>query len=1170
MNMTRSCDSELPWGRASVRLPGADSALLKRTRFLWGSALFILLAHAASARAAELKLPVLWSVDLGTVMENAATVADLNGDGRDEVVVPGHEVIIVLDKDGKVLWRWHAKGRLMTYPTILTRGDKPPLIYTADNSGSFTCLDGTGKQVWQVRLKGSTSESAAVVADLDGDGAPEVVQTDRTGTVWAFAALTGKVIWKGTVKGIPVSPAVGDLDGDGKAEVVVATGEGIVAAIRHDGSPLWTREIGGTSPSWATAAPVIFVGSGGVVRIAVASSARRLYCLDAQGNTLWRRPTDGPVASSVSVGDLDLDGRADIFAVTQLGKVHRFDEDGRALWSIDMQGRSLAAGAIIDLNGDGRLEYALCTQRGRLLVLDDQGAFIFDHQFDTRTVNVTPTLGDVTPDSPGLEMVITGGESGRVICLGTQAPVDALAQWTAYRGDAKQGGAWFGLRKAEAVRMVPQNLAWDQVCTGDSIRFAIENAAGGSRPLTATAVCVRPDGERQAATVRVLGTHDVLLMPVGLTVPGTYHYTWSLTDPDGAALTTGARDIVLRPFANDRAIARCAMDAMGGSAAAAEQALPLSAAALRREAALLSLEMQALMPAQDAVAGSDAETRQKVLDRTAALVARARHALRAAGTIRKAVDLGPGTSLLAFEGTVWENRGVDKQTPSRAENPLKISRRAVPGEHEPIALGLFNVTDRQLQVRVHTEVADAGPTVTLHRSVCVPTAMGERAWDPLPELDEAGMVSIPSLGSREVWVDVDVGTAAPGEHRIKLRLQAINGAGVLEGPKTAQTVSAPETVVEVTLRVLPFEMAGSGVIRLCTWAAPSGPQVEDLLAHGNNVFVTGHGAPKYDAQGRLVGCDYTGLDAVIERFRGEDVVLLLNGMPGVRGEFGSDSYRKDLATFVNDLVAHMASKGLDTDHFGLYPFDEPGGHGWHAVEKYVAFGKMVRAANPDVMIYMDGGGDLPMYQAMAPYTDIWCPALTMLSERTPVMEVARSTGRMLWSYDCSYAYARPIGPNIKNINIIGQFRTAALFALRYGATGIGYWCYNSGGDPWTRIKDEYPLVYPGRTKPVTSRRWEAVREGIEDFRILTALRERLGATDTARLDQETQDRVRRFLEVGLPALVAPGSYQMSLGLARSTIDASNNDAQLNAFRREMMDCVSAVSGGPAKPGTKGE
>src|SRR5262249_36199712 len=134
---------------------------------------------------------------------------------------------------------------------------------------------------------------ASVICDLEGDGNVEVIQTDETGTVWAFAALTGKVLWQTKIKGIPVSPAVGDLDGDGKPEIVVATGDGILTALKGNGQPLWERSIGGSSPSWATSAPVIFAGSDGKVRVAAASSDGQFFCLDSRGDVLWQHPTRG-------------------------------------------------------------------------------------------------------------------------------------------------------------------------------------------------------------------------------------------------------------------------------------------------------------------------------------------------------------------------------------------------------------------------------------------------------------------------------------------------------------------------------------------------------------------------------------------------------------------------------------------------------------------------------------------------------------------------------------------------------------------------------------------------------------------------------------------------------------------------------------------------------------
>jgi outer membrane protein assembly factor BamB len=1138
----------------------AAQTLMKRCLLLLAS----LLAAASPSRAAELKCTSLWQTDLQSFLESSGTVADLNGDGREEAVIAGREDLFALDGKGKVLWRWRSKGRFMTYPAVLIRLGQMSLIYVADYGGLLNCVDGTGKEVWHAQLNGPSSWSASVVCDLRGDGDLEVIQTDETGTVWAFAALTGKVLWQTKIKGIPVSPAVGDLDGDGKPEIVVATGQGIVTALKGDGRVLWERSIGGSSPSWATAAPVIFAGSDGRGRVAAASSDGELFCLDSKGEVLWRRPTRGAAASTISVGDLDLDGRADICLITQTGVIYRFDETGRAIWEIDMQGRSLAPGAIIDLDGDGKLEYVLCTQDGFLQVLNDQGEFLYRFHFSNRTINVTPTFGNLSADSPGLDMLITGGESGIAFCLGTPAGTNAVAHWKSCRGDARNSGSWFGLRRTEALRMSPVNLAADEVLTGQGLRFAVQNPQTGMHPLTATAVCVRPDGARQVTTTTVLGRNGELFMPLDVTAPGTYQFNWTLADAEGRALISGARSLFLQPFANDRALIARALAALQIAADAADQKLPLSATALRREATLLEVEAKAVVPLQDSLPGNEIAGVQAALEKTSALVSRAKRALAIAGVMRQATVLGPGTSLIAFEGTMWENRKVDEQLPAHAANPLRIARKAVPGEHEPVALNLFNVTDHELLVRVQIAPLTNGIVVIPHRSVAVPTSLGEVAWDALPELDETGTLAIPSLASRELWLDMDLGATKPGDHQIKLRLQALNGAGVLDAPTHPHTVPPPETGVEIALQVADFAIAAPGDFRLCTWAAPEEAQLPDLLAHGNNVFAVSLLEVKYDGQDHLARSDYSKLDPVLRRLRGKDVVLLLMGIRGLQGESGSAAYRGDLKQFLDELVTHMAGAGFDTKHFALYPFDEPGGVGWTLVNQLVEFGKLVRAANPDVMMYVDGGGEFSMFQAMAPYIDIWCPSIYMLAEKTPLMDVVRETGKMLWSYNCAYAYSRPVGPNLKNMNLIGDYRAAALFAFRHNATGIGFWCYNQGGDPWGRIDMEYMLVYPGRTKPVTSHRWEAVREGIEDYRILAALRKHLAGDGGAKLTADARARIKRLLEVSLPDMLDQSFNEMTRGLGRNVIDASNNDATVGAFRREMIECVAAATVGKTK------
>ena len=1154
--MNTHCAGQIPSRTSST------SGLLRNTsRPFVAICVAILMTGSSLCSGADLQLPELWKVDLASLLESSATVADLDGDGHPEVLIAGREELFARSGKGKALWSWKTKGRFMTYPTVLERPGKPSLVYVADTAGALTCLDGKGAEVWHAALKGPSSWSAAVVCEMGGGAA--VIQTDETGCVWAFAADTGKVLWQSRVKGIPVSPAVGDLDGDGKPEVVVATGEGMVFAFKEDGKALWELNIGGSSASWSTAAPVIFAGSDGKGRVGAASSTGQFYCIDSAGAVLWKRPTRGAVASTISVGDLDLDGRADICLVTQIGVIHRFDETGRVLWEIDMQGRSLAPGAMIDLDGDGKLEYVLCTQDGFLQVLNNQGEYLHRYHFKNRTINVTPAFGDLDQESPGLEMVVTGGELGFGFCLGTPAPTNATAHWRSYRGDAHNSGSWFGLRQAASAPMLPMNLEAERILAGEEIRFVIRHPGGGGRLVTATAGCVAPGGGRQVATATVSGGGE-LGLPLSVLAAGDYRFEWSLSDADGGLIAKGSRTVFLQPFMNERALASRAQELLRSAIVAAESKLPLAASGLRRELLCVETESNQLRPQQDAVSGGDPGAAQEVLSRSAGLVARSRRAVALAELIQHAVAAGAG-SLVAFEGTTWENRKVDEQLPPGPITPLRVTRTAVAGEHEPVSVNLFNVADHELLVRVVVDALTNGVVATPHRSVAVPSSQGDNSWDALPELDETGTISIPPFTSRELWLDLNLRDVKPGEHRVGVRLQSINGAGVLDGPKHPHTVPPPETTIEILLKVPSFAMVPDGEFRLCTWAAPEEAVIPDLLAHGNNVFPTVLPVVKYDGHGGgLLGSDYSKLDPVLGRLRGKDVVLLLQGFPALRGDVGASSYVGDLKRYLAELVTHMAGAGFDTNHFALYPYDEPGGAGWAAVNQVVAFGKQVRAVNPSVMVYMDGGGELPMFEAMATCIDIWTPSIYMLAEKTPLMDLVRRTGKMLWSYNCSYSFSRPVGPNLKNMNMIIDYRAAALVALRHGATGIGFWCYNIGGDPWGRMDLEYQLVYPGRSRPVPSRRWEAVREGIEDYRIIAALRKRMNADGAEKLGDGPRAQIRHLLEVSLPGMIDTSLEEMARGAGRSVLDSSANDRTIAAFRAEMMRCVEAVAPIPGR------
>ena len=1117
-----------------------------------------LIAFQNLVSAQKLNLELKFTGNMKCFLESSATVADIDNNGSDEAIIASQEEIIAVGKTGNNIWRWKTRGRFMTYPAILKRTGNVALIYAADNSGQLTCISGAGKIVWQADLNAGSEWSASVVADLDGNGSYEVIQTDTKGTVWVFEALTGNVLKKTSVGGQPVSPSVGDLNGDGKSEIAIATNDGTITVLGNDLAELWKYKIGGFSESWSTSSPVMFSASDGKNYLIAASSTGDIFCFDAQGKPAWQYPTNVPVSSSISVGDFNQDGQSDIFIITQTGLVYRFDENGNVVWKIDMQGRGLASGAIADINNDGKLEYIFSTQTGHFMVLNQSGDVIFDYQLPSRSINVTPSIGSITGNPDKLDLFLTGGESGQTYCFESPATKKSVIQWSNYRGNAQNTGSWFGLTKSDELRMVPQNLAWNKLLIGERVQFKISNPKPSANPLKAVAICISTDGSKHNAIANIYGNEGELLLPVDFTLPGNYQFNWSLTSSEDKELLSGSREISVQAFENDRALAKHSVNELNVAADQVEPVLPLSAFALRNEADQIQSKSNAISTQQEMVAVSNASAVQTTIKNTAKLNDQAKRALQVSNLIEKAAKLGAGTSLIAFEGSKWENRNVDKQLPSRVENPVLISHAAVPGEHQPVPLMLFNVTDHLLNVRIVIENPDIEIKVTAMHAINTSTSLGEETWDALPVIDESGVISIPSLSSREVWLDIQIDQAKQGKHDIGITLQALNGAGVLDAPTNPHAVPAPETKVKISLDILPFKLAPSGDFRLCTWSPSSGPEVEGLLAHGNNVFLLPQPILKFNAENQLSGLDYTAFDQVTAQFKGKDIFFLISGQPAIKDEFATEGYKKQYSVFLKDLVSHLAANGIGTDRFAMYPIDEPGGAGWNSVNKLVKFGEMAAAVNPEVMLYQDGGGELPMFEAMSKYLDIWSPSIDWIGDHNPVMNIMRTTGKALWSYNCSYASSRPVGPNIKNINIIYEYRIAALMALRNGSNGIGFWCYNSVSEnPWSRMKLEYNLVYPGTNQSITSRRWEAVREGIEDYRMVAALKTYL--KPEAKTDETIRKKIDHLINVSLPNLVDPGYQAMKLGQSREVFDLVCSDAKMDEFRNEMISCIQSIT-----------
>lgn len=178
----------------------------------------------------------------------APLLVDLDGGGLDVVVAAySPSGLTAFHADGSPVTGWPAPGAshlVRASATADLDGDGSPEIVGLTYSGEVLVVDAHGKVRVRTPRLFDFAISSPAVGDLDGDGTPEiVVGGDFNNFTGAFYALSadGEVLpgWPvATGSWVRTSPAVADLDGDGAAEVIAGSIDGWMHALRADGAPV--------------------------------------------------------------------------------------------------------------------------------------------------------------------------------------------------------------------------------------------------------------------------------------------------------------------------------------------------------------------------------------------------------------------------------------------------------------------------------------------------------------------------------------------------------------------------------------------------------------------------------------------------------------------------------------------------------------------------------------------------------------------------------------------------------------------------------------------------------------------------------------------------------------------------------------------------------------------
>lgn len=284
----------------------------------------------------------------------------------------------------------------------------------SDTSCVLVRLNSTGDAVWQAGLAAENCNNHAIpdptIADIDGDGSPEVLVARGDHTLTVHDSETGDIEWQHETTGLGYSePAVNDLlPAKGNEIVVVDLGGGLFT-ISANGTTVWHHDL--DSSTWAAPKIADFDGDGNKEIAIGTGSAVHLY--NANGEQLWQTNKS---ARQMAVGQANNDPTSELF-VTGTKELYAFDgNSGSIIWSKEFDGRP----NINDIGGsesEGASTSYVSINGGTLHALSgDDGSIQWTSSFpgDNR-ITPPPTLGDV--DGDGTDEIIATTMEGIVYVL---------------------------------------------------------------------------------------------------------------------------------------------------------------------------------------------------------------------------------------------------------------------------------------------------------------------------------------------------------------------------------------------------------------------------------------------------------------------------------------------------------------------------------------------------------------------------------------------------------------------------------------------------------------------------------------------------------------------------------------------------------------------------------
>ncbi len=516
---------------------------------------------------------------------------------------------------------------------------------------------------------------------------------------------------------------------------------------------------------------------------------------------------------------------------------------------------------------------------------------------------------------------------------------------------------------------------------------------------------------------------------------------------------------------------------------------------------------------------------------------------------------GGRSGLVAWKKNPWD---MVSPTEPPGEGGASIDVRMMRNEYRIDALLISNCAASDTGVvRLAIKGLPGGtnpPWVTVHEVAFTDTLSGVPVAAALPvarKKDHHWVITLLPGMTRQVWLTIHSKGIPAGSYRGRMAIEGI-----------------PDDV-PLHVTVYPFDFPDQPTLHLGGWDYTDRERCYEVTSRNRTAFIH-HLRERYVdtpwAQASVMPYGtYDRNGTMTEPPRTASFEQWLKRWPGARRyhvfaavrktfagfPLGTPAFEKAVGSWITWWVKQLARWKIRPEQVSLLLVDEP--HTAEQDQVIIAYAKVIRAAQPDIVIWEDPTWRDPTKATpeLFDVSDVLCPNLPMWIEGGQTFAAfyaaQRATGKRLWFYSCS-------GPG-KLLDPYGYYRLQHWFCWKHDAEGSGFWAFGdaSGASTWNEYASRvgaYTPLFLGATTVTAGKHMEAIREGVQDYEYLRMLRDRINELSDRGITTDTLQSARRLLAEG-PDRVLACMTSRSAGRWEKAKDRSTADR----VRAEILECL---------------